>query len=156
MNNENILTTAGVLIVYEDGTYTIVPKMENYECHIHYINYEICVNQNKKLEEILKKCDIEEVLNMPSAFSKVINELTLNGNIILTNFACNYMGPTNYFGAYLPKKITDKQKEVIKELEIYIKELEFDHIAVYNEEYKRCKTTGSVDILDFIEKEMKM
>lgn len=152
MDNENILTTAGILIIYEDGTYTLVPKMKDYEYHVHYINHEICVNQNIKLSEMLKNCKIEEVLNMPSEFSKVINELTLNGNILLTNFACNYMGPTNYFGAYLPKRITDKQKETIKELELYIKELEFDHIAVYNEDYKRCKVNSSVDLLDFIEK----
>lgn len=154
-SENNILTKAAILIIYEDGTYTLVPKMKGYDYHIYYIDYEI-KNNNEILKDILKPCDIKSALKNPSEISIIINEINRNGNILLTNFACNYMGQTNYFGAYLPKILSEKQKDTIKELEEYIKELEFAHICQYNLEYERTKTTNSVDLLEFIEKEMKI
>lgn len=149
-SEENILTKSAVFIIYENGEYLIIPKIKGLDYHINYIDYEIKNNDNLRLAKILEYCDVKAVLDEPYKFSIIINELTSKGNIILTNFACNYMGSTNYFGAYIPEKISDSQKETIKDLEMFIKELEFDHIAQYNLEYKRAKTLASVDFLETV------
>lgn len=152
-SDDNILTKSAVLIIYENGDYLLIPKKEGLNNHIHYIDYEI-KNGNKRLEELLKECDLNSVIENPYNFINVINTLTENKNIILINYACNYMGTTNYFAADIPEVINDKQKNTIKEFEEYIKELEFDHIGQYNTEYSRVKTTTSVDLIEHI-KEME-
>lgn len=147
-DNENVLTNAAIIIIYKDGEILKIPKKNNLNYHIEYINEEI--NNNYKLRLYLENCDIKGVLENPSDFLPIINELTLNGHIILINFACNYMGPTNYFAAYLPQKISDKQRETISYLELYIKELEFDHIGVYSNKLRRVKMQQTLDLLNFV------
>ncbi len=153
-SEDNILTNSALLIIYKDGNFTLIPKMKGFDCHINYIDYEIRTNNNLKLSELLNESDIKSVLDNPYEFLKIINSLTLNGNILLTNFACNYVGPTNYFSAYLPENISEEQYKTINNLKLYLKELEFDHIAQYNLEYKRVKGIESLDLLEVINKKI--
>jgi len=149
-SEDNILTKVAILIIYEDGQYTIIPKMEGYNNHIHYVVYEIKNNNNSKLANLLKDVDLDEIIKEPSKFLAVANALTKTGNIIFLNWACNYMGPTNYYSVNIPKSISEKAKDTIKIFEEYIKELEFDHIGVYNDEFQRNKVIASKDFFEVI------
>lgn len=148
---DNILTSAAVLLIYENGEYLIIPKISGLDYHINYINYEIESNNNLRISEILKDFDIESVTNDPANSLILFNEITKKGNIVLINVACNYIGNTNYFSAYLPETINDSQKEILKELNAYIKELEFMVIGQYNTEYNRIKSIDAEN-LDYLMK----
>lgn len=147
---EDILTTSAIVIIYPDGQILTIPKMPNLDYHIQYINYEINNNDNICLRAILKECDLEIILSNPSNLFPVINEITKNGSIILTNLACNYMGKTNCFAAYLPAEISLEQDFKINELEILLKTLEYMNIGKYDPIQKRVKGIESTDFIKIV------
>lgn len=143
MNLEN----DALLIIYRDGNSLEIKKQKGVDYHINYIENEI------KNNEVLKAQidnSLLQSLESPNESAKIFNEFAKNGNILLANLGCNFLGPTNAYFAFIPSELSRCQKEFIKNNINLLDSMEYYSFNIYDENKERCASTNFINFQELL------
>ena len=141
------LENDAILIIYKDGNILELKKQKGIDYHINYIENEI---ENNEVLKSQIDSNLLKSVQSPNESAKIFNELAKNGNILLTNLGCNFLGATNVYFAFLPSELSNFQKEVIKNNINMLDSMEYYSFNIYDENKERCASTDFLNFQEFL------